>query len=34
MRKSYLEEIIWKTIELKKQRYTNKEIMDQLEVKN
>ena len=33
-RKSYSEEIKWKTIELKKQGYTNKEIMDQLGIKN
>ncbi|WP_429758675.1 hypothetical protein [Bacillus sp. S14(2024)] len=33
-RKSYSEEIKWKTIELKKQGYTNKEIMDQLRIKN
>ncbi len=33
-RKSYSEEIKWKTIELKKQGYTNKEIMEQLGIKN
>ncbi|WP_141538259.1 hypothetical protein [Bacillus cereus] len=33
-RKSYSEEIIWKTIELKKQGYINKEIIDQLGIKN
>lgn len=33
-RKSYSEKIKWKTIELKKQGYTNKEIMDQLGIKN
>ncbi|EEM19422.1 Transposase [Bacillus thuringiensis serovar tochigiensis BGSC 4Y1] len=34
MRKSYSEEIIWKIIELKKQGYTNKEIMEQLGIEN
>lgn len=33
-RKSYSEEIKWKAIELKKQGYTNKEIMEQLGIKN
>lgn len=33
-RKSYSEKIKWKAIELKKQGYTNKEIMEQLGIKN
>jgi len=33
-RKSYSEVIKWKTIELKKQGYTNNEIMGQLGIKN
>ncbi|MEW9575718.1 hypothetical protein U9K47_09745 [Bacillus toyonensis] len=32
--KSYSEEMKWKTIEMKKQGYINKEIMGQLGIKN